>query len=72
MMMTLQKCLFCAALCGASVLMAPQSSFAQQTTENAPASNFRPTTRSLYVEMTVVVLLIGGAVYAVCRSGRRV
>lgn len=72
MMMTLRRCLYCAALYGVSVLMAPQLSSAQQTTDNAAASNFRPATRSLYVETAVVVLLIGGAVYAVCRSGRRV
>lgn len=59
--------------CGSSTdVFAQAGTTTTTTTQAAPPSNSRPLTKPMYVQGAVVVALMGGAIFAVCRSSRRV
>ncbi len=72
-MLTVRRCLFCLTLCAASMVAHVESAVAQPSNagQDQP-NNSQPRGRSFYTEGAVVAILIGGAVFAVCRSSRRI
>jgi hypothetical protein len=69
-MKTLRRGLFSLTLLSMAMIMHVERVVAQQG--GSMPGNVQVAGRSFYVESIIVVLLIGGALFAVCRSSRRV
>lgn len=71
-MADVRRWMYAGAVVVATMLAATDHSFAQPNANNQlPASNTQPVGKSFVVESLIVALLIGGALFAVCRSSRR-